>query len=223
VLKDAEAVYGGEYIDELNVKYAAIGELQEVGEKAAADILENYIKKTTKEKMQISFDEWVSEKKLYEEKFVDRAIEILKAKNFTYESEGALWFKTTEFGDDKDRVLIKENGEKTYFASDCGYILNKIERGFDRIIEIWGADHHGYITRFAAAVKALGFSGDVRFLITQLVRLVKDGQEVKMSKRAGNVVCIDDLIEEVGTDVTRFFFLMYSPDTESVAVVQHER
>ena len=127
--------------------------------------------------------------------------------------EGAIWLRTTQFGDEKDRVLIKSNGQKTYFASDCGYLLNKIERGFAKIIESWGADHHGYITRFEAAARALGFGGELKFLIVQLVKLVKDGKEVRMSKRAGNVIAIDDLISEVGHDVARFFFLMYSPDT----------
>jgi arginyl-tRNA synthetase len=213
ILKDDQAEYAGEYIDELGKKYAGIGNVHEVGEKVAADILENIVKKTVKEKMKIGYDVWTSEKEIQSGGYVDRALEILKKKNLTYEKDGSLWLKTTEFGDDKDRVLIKSNGEKTYFAGDCGYILNKMERGFNRIIEIWGADHHGYVARFAAAAKALGFSGDVRFLIAQLVRLVKDGKEVKMSKRAGNVVYIDDLIEEVGTDAARFFFLMYSPDT----------
>jgi arginyl-tRNA synthetase len=220
VLKDSEAVYAGEYVDELNKNLSInvsdtvnIDEVVKIGEESAEYILKNIIKKTIAEKMQIKFDVWASEKEIQEKGYVEKAIEILKDKNLTYESEGALWLKTTEFGDDKDRVLIKENGEKTYFTGDCGYILNKIERGFDHIIELWGADHHGYISRFAAAAKALGFSGEPKFLIAQLVRLVKDGKEVRMSKRAGNVVYIDDLIDEVGHDVTRFFFLMYSPDT----------
>lgn len=213
VLKDEEAVYGGEYIDELNAKYASIADVREVGEKSAKDVLENFIKKSTSEKMQISFDKWMSEKSLYDEGFVDRAIKVLQEKSLTFENEGALWLKTTDFGDDKDRVLVKSNGQKTYFASDCGYILSKIERGFERIIESWGADHHGYIARFRAATQALGFSGELRFLIVQLVKLMKDGKEVRMSKRAGNVVTIDELIDEVGHDAARFFFLMYSPDT----------
>ena len=214
VLKDSEAVYAGEYIDELNEKYKKISDIREMGEKAAKDILENIIKKTTKEKMQIDFDEWVSEKSLRDEKYIDRAIELLQEKKLIYEAEDALWLKTTEFGDDKDRVLIKKDKSKTYFATDCGYILNKKERGFDKIIEIWGADHHGYVNRFKAAAEALGFQKEqIKFIIVQLVRLVKDGKEARMSKRAGNVVYIDDLIDEIGHDVTRFFFLMYSPDT----------
>jgi arginyl-tRNA synthetase len=109
--------------------------------------------------------------------------------------------------------LIKSDNQKTYIASDCGYILNKIERGFDKIIEIWGADHHGYINRFKAAAEALGFKGELKFIIVQLVRLIKDGQEVRMSKRSGNVIYIDELIDKVGHDTARFFFLMYTPDT----------
>ncbi len=223
VLKDEEAVYGGEYIEALHDKFAKNisvekeslqeGFVRSVGIDAAKIVLEEYIKPTTKDKMQISFDSWMSEQKLYDDGFVDRAIELLKNKELTFELDGALWLKTTDFGDDKDRVLVKSNGQKTYFASDCGYILNKMDRGFSRIIESWGADHHGYIARFKAAAMALGFVGDLKFLIVQLVKIVKDGKEVRMSKRAGNVVLIDDLISEIGHDVTRFFFLMYSPDT----------
>ncbi len=213
VLKDEQAVYGGEYIEELNVKFGKNSDIKEVGEKSAEFIVENIIKKTVSEKMHISFDVWMSEKSLFEKSYVEKAIEILKEKKLTYEKDGALWLRTTDFNDDKDRVLVKSDGQKTYFASDCGYILSKIDRGFEKIIEIWGADHHGYIARFSAAAKALGFEGDVKFLIMQLVRLVKDGKEVRMSKRAGNVVYVDDLIDELGHDVTRFFFLMYSPDT----------
>lgn len=213
VLKDEEAVYTGDYIDELNKKYGKLNNLKEVSELAGKDILENFVKKTADEKMQISFDVWMSEKTLRDSGDINKAIEILKNKNLTYEQEGALWLKTTELGDDKDRVLIKSDGQKTYFASDCGYILNKIERKFGKIIEIWGADHHGYINRFEAATKALGFSGELKFIIVQLVRLIKDGKEARMSKRAGNVVYIDELIDKVGHDVARFFFLMYSPDT----------
>lgn len=217
VLKDAEAVYGGEYIDTFNEKLKdEISKLEarEVGEKAAELVMDEMIKKTLEEKMRIQFDTFVSEKKdLIQGGCVDRAIDVLKEKNLTYENEGALWFRSTDFGDDKDRVLVKQDGAKTYFASDCGYILYKIERGFSMLIETWGADHHGYVTRFEAAAKALGFSGEIRFNIVQLVRLMRDGKEVRMSKRAGNVVTVDELIDTVGHDVARFFFLMYSPDT----------
>jgi len=214
VLKDSEAAYAGEYIDELNKKFSSETDLRLIGEKSAAIIVEEIIKKIVAEKMQIQFDVWQSEKALYSEGFVDKAISVLQEKKLTFEQDGALWLRTTDFGDDKDRVLIKTDGQKTYFASDCGYILNKMERGFAKMIEIWGADHHGYINRFRAAAEALGFANDkLKFIIVQLVRLVKDGKEVRMSKRAGNVVYVDELIEKVGHDVARFFFLMYSPDT----------
>ncbi len=212
VLKDAEAVYGGEYIEQLSLNNQQTG-VRETGEWAAKEVLEKMIKQSVKEKMQIHFDIWTSEKQLIEDGYVEKAIEILKKKNLTFEEEGALWLKTTEFGDDKDRVLVKGDGSKTYFASDAGYILNKMERGFTVFIESWGADHHGYISRFKAVAQALGFTGDIRFLIVQLVKVVKDGVEVRMSKRAGNVVTIDELIETVGHDVARFFFLMYAPET----------
>ncbi|MDD5084098.1 MAG: arginine--tRNA ligase [Candidatus Moranbacteria bacterium] len=214
VLKDDQAVYGGEYIDALFRRFGKDGgDVREVGDRAAKYVLEEYIKKTVTEKMRVSFDVWMSEKKLFEEGFVDKAIDVLKEKGFTFEVDGALWFRSTDFGDDKDRVLVKSDGSKTYFASDCGYIIHKMERGFTLLIEIWGADHHGYINRFKAAVQALGFEHEVSFLIVQLVKVVKDGKEVRMSKRAGNVVLIDDLIDAVGHDVTRFFFLMYAPNT----------
>jgi len=214
VLKDAEAAYAGEYIDELNKKFGSESDLRLIGEKSAKFIIDEIVKKTVDEKMKINFDVWMSEKSLYDDGCVDKAIKILKDKKLTYEQDGALWLRTTNFGDDKDRVLVKTDGQKTYFASDCGYILNKMERGFDKFIEIWGADHHGYINRFRAAAEAIGIEKNkIKFIIVQLVRLVKDGKEVKMSKREGNVVYIDELINLVGHDVARFFFLMYSPDT----------
>lgn len=213
VLKDAEAVYGGEYIEDLAINNTETG-VRETGEWAAKEVLENMIKTSVAEKMQIHFDVWTSEKKIIEDGFVDKALDVLREKELTFEQEGALWLRTTEFGDDKDRVLVKSDGSKTYFASDAGYILNKMERGFTFCIETWGADHHGYINRFKAVAQALGFdTTHLRFLIVQLVKVVKDGVEVRMSKRAGNVVTIDELIETVGHDVARFFFLMYAPET----------
>jgi arginyl-tRNA synthetase len=223
---DEKAVYKGDYIEYLRNKFK--GNVETSATQLSAAVLDKFIQPTVLGKMKIKIDVWMSEKSLYDNGYVGKAIEILENKKLTYEKDGALWLKTTEFGDDKDRVLIKSDGpvstrgddrsstrggQKTYLASDCGYILNKIERGFDKIIEIWGADHHGYISRFKAAAQALGFSGELKFIIVQLVRLVKDGQEVRMSKRAGNVVYIDELIDKVGHDTARFFFLMYCPDT----------
>jgi len=213
VLKDGEAAYVGDYIDELNKKYGSMTDVRVIGQLAAKEVLDDIIKKTVAEKMKISFDVWMSEQYLKDEKYDERAIKMLGERGFTYDSEGATWLKTTEFGDDKDRVLIKSDGKNAYLAGDCGYMLNKIERGFTRMIIGLGADHHGYVARLRAVAKALGFDGDFRFVISQLVRVTKDGKEARMSKRAGNVVEVGDLIDRVGHDVTRFFFLMYSPDT----------
>lgn len=219
VLKDNEAVYGGEYIDTLNSQLPTanlqLTTVRNVGKWAGEKVLEEYIKKTISEKMKIAFDAFISEQRdIVEAGYVDRAIAFFREKKLTYEAEEALWLKTTAFGDDKDRVLVKANGEKTYFASDCGYLLHKRERGFEKLIEIWGADHHGYVNRFCAAAEALGFArGSVRVILVQMVRLMKDGQEVRMSKRAGNVVSVDELLETISADVARFFFLMYSSDT----------
>ncbi len=218
VLKDGEAVYVGEYIDvlqsQLGESNTEENDVRAIGEKAAELILSNYIQPTLVEKMHIHFDEFTSERRdVIEQGYVKRALTILQEKNLIYESESAVWLKTTEFGDDKDRVLVKSDGTQTYFASDCGYLLSKMERGFTRFILTLGADHHGYQARLRAAAEALGFVGRFDFVFVQMVRLMKDGEEVRMSKRAGNVVSIDELIERVGVDVTRFFFLMYSPDT----------
>lgn len=220
VLKDSESVYAGEYIDELATRLSGESDVRTAGEKGATIVLEEMIKPIVQDTMRVHFDVWTSEKQLIADGYVDKALGILKEKKLTFEDEGALWLRTTEFGDDKDRVLVKSDGSKTYFASDAGYILNKMERalpnggqGFTSLIETWGADHHGYISRFKAVARALGFTGEIHFLIVQLVKLVKDGVEVRMSKRAGNVVSIEELIEKVGHDVARFFFLMYSPDT----------
>ena len=215
VLKDEEAVYAGEYIDELHERIAdKNGDVREIGEEMAGIVLEEMIKPTVSEKMGIPVDRWISEKRdIVDAGLVDRAIDMLKEKGLTFESEGALWLKTTAFGDDKDRVLVKSDGSRTYFASDCGYLLHKKDRGFSRLILTLGADHHGYKARLLAAAKALSFEGDFDFTFVQLVRLMKDGKEVRMSKRAGNVVTIDELLERIPVDVARFFFLMYSPDT----------
>jgi arginyl-tRNA synthetase len=212
VLKDAEAVYSGEYINELGKKIKGT-DPEKVGKKAGKIILEKMIKPSVK-KVGIKFDKWFSETTLYKSKEVDKAISELKDKGFTYESEGALWFKSGTLGDDKDRVLIREDGVKTYFASDIAYLKNKFERGFDKLIIFLGADHYGYVARLKAACHALGFNKEkIEALVLQLVRLFEDGKEVRMSKRTGIYVTIDELIDEVGLDVVRFFFLQRSLNT----------
>lgn len=212
VLKDDQAEYKGVYIDELHDKLGG-GDAREVGKKAAGIMIEE-IKKTTK-RMGIEFDVWTAEgRDLREKGKVRQVIDWLKKNDLTYENEGALWFKSTQFGDDKDRVLIKSDGEPTYFAVDCAYHKNKLaERKFDKAIDIWGADHHGDMARVKGFVRALGYGDKFDILIHQFVRITKDGQEVRMSKRTGDYITIEELLDEVGLDITRFFFLTKSPDT----------
>ena len=160
------------------------------------------------------FDRWFSEQKLRDEQWPEKVIAMLREKGRTYETEGALWFRSTDFGDDKDRVLIKSDGNYTYFVPDVAYHLNKFERGYDYVIDILGPDHHGYVSRMRAAIQALGYPAD-RFevLISQHVRLMRGGEMVSMSKRAGQIYALGDLLDEVGKDASRFFFLMRSPDS----------
>jgi arginyl-tRNA synthetase len=145
---------------------------------------------------------------------VDHALALLEQQGHTYRSEGALWLRTTEFGDDKDRVLVRSNGEHTYFASDIAYHQDKRERGFDRQIDVWGADHHGYVARMKAAYEGLGGDPEhLEALIMQLVHLVRRGERAQMSKRAGEFVTLDDLLREIGVDAARWFLLSRSHDT----------
>jgi arginyl-tRNA synthetase len=141
-------------------------------------------------------------------------LDVLKEKSLTFNQDDALWLRTSDFGDDKDRVLVTADGRTTYFTADIAYHLNKFQRGFDLAIDIWGPDHHGYIPRMKAAIAALGIAAE-RFevLIAQQINLIKDGQPFKMSKRRGNFITMADLLEEVGNDVARWFFLMRSPDS----------
>lgn len=191
----------------------------ELGLFASKDILEKMIQPSVT-KMGISFDRYFSEKEMIDRGEVEEAIAKLKEFNHTKEEDGALWFKTTEFGDDKDRVLVKADGEKTYFANDVAYHYDKLyKRDFDQLIDFWGADHHGYVGRMQAAISAMGCPGKLQIVIMQLVRLLQGGQEVRMSKRKGTYVTMDDLLELIGgnereaSDVARFFFLMYSFNT----------
>lgn len=159
------------------------------------------------------FDLYFSESSLYDENKVKLVIEDFKNKDLIYEKDGATWFKSTEFGDDKDRVIIKENGEVTYFLSDCAYHYDKLQRGFAHLIDIWGADHHGYIPRMKAMMQAFGQSGNsLEIILGQLVNLFRDGQPVRMSKRAGNMITFQELIDEVGVDATRYLMLSRSSD-----------
>lgn len=163
----------------------------------------------------VEFDDWFSETSLYRNGKVEDTLALLKEKGETYEKDGATWFKSTAYGDDKDRVLIKNDGSYTYITPDIAYHRDKLERGFEKLINIWGADHHGYIPRMKAAIQALGYNQEqLDVEIIQMVSLFQDGQKVKMSKRTGNAITLRELMEEVGIDATRYFFAMRSADTQ---------
>ncbi|WP_211655049.1 arginine--tRNA ligase [Planococcus alpniumensis] len=162
----------------------------------------------------VHFDVWYSETSLYENGKIDAALKKLRDNGHIYEEDGATWFRSTTFGDDKDRVLIKNDGTYTYLTPDIAYHEDKIQRGFDKLINIWGADHHGYIPRMKAAIEALGYDRDtLEVSIIQMVQLYKDGEKMKMSKRTGKAVTMRELVELVGLDAVRYFFAMRSGDS----------
>ncbi|MBI4733516.1 MAG: arginine--tRNA ligase [Rubrobacteridae bacterium] len=216
--------YQGEYIKDIAAeivsvdcdKYVNASEAEREAifkDRAYLQVLEHL--KLTLKAMGVEFDLWFSERTLHDSSAVSKAIDELRARGHVYDLDGAVWFKTTTFGEDKDRVMIRANGEPTYFAADIAYHKNKLERGFDKIIDIWGADHHGYIARMKAAVQALGYPEDkLEVIIGQLVNLLRGGEPVRMSKRTGEMVTLDELLQEVGKDAVRFFFLMRSTDSQ---------
>ncbi len=166
------------------------------------------------ENFRVSFDVWYSETSLYHNGKIDAALKTLRENGHIYEEDGATWLRSTPMGDDKDRVLIKQDGSYTYLTPDIAYHKDKLERGFEKLINIWGADHHGYIPRMKAAIEALGYDRDaLEVEIIQLVHLYKDGEKMKMSKRTGKAVTMRELVEEVGLDAVRYFFAMRSADT----------
>lgn len=172
--------------------------------KLAADLAE----------FRVNFEHWFSETSLYDENKIKPALALLDEKGFIFQEDGATWFRTTEFGDDKNRVLIKNDGTYTYLLPDVAYHKNKLDRGFDKLINIWGADHHGYIPRMQAAIQALGHDASkLEVEIIQMVNLFENGEKVKMSKRTGKAVTLRELMEEVGIDAMRYFFVMRSSDS----------
>ena len=208
--------YAGEYVAELAAELAADGadaedleRLERLGTAAMRTRIQ-----ATLERFGVRFDTWSSERELRESGAVERTLERLRENGHTYESEGALWLRTTTFGDDKDRVLIRSDGEPTYFLPDIAYHLDKIARGHERLINVLGADHHGYVPRMRAALAALDFDPD-RFeaLIMQMVSIVEGGERAQMSKRRGDFVTLDELVYDIGVDATRFFILQRSHDT----------
>ncbi|HKZ17292.1 MAG TPA: arginine--tRNA ligase [Geobacteraceae bacterium] len=163
----------------------------------------------------ITFDKWYSEQSLFDDGKVDNALQTMREKGLIYEHEGALWFRTTDFGDDKDRVVVRSNGATTYFASDIAYHCEKFERGFDWVIDVWGADHHGYVPRLKGIVKGLDRDPeDLKIILVQLVSLLRDGMPVAMSTRSGEFVTLKEVVDEVGRDAARFFFLMRRSDSQ---------
>ena len=207
--------YRGDYIEELALEIAQKQDLENLSVDEAIDLLSELGKdkmlKEIKEDLadfRVNFDLWYKETDLYSSGKIDQTIKLIRKRGLLFEEGGALWIKTTPFGDDKDRVLRKKDGEFTYFASDISYHLDKWERGFKKVINIWGADHHGYVNRVQAALMAEGIpQGWLEVLLIQLVKLWEGGTEVKMSKRSGRYVALKELVDDVGVDAVRFVLL----------------
>ncbi|HXP99544.1 MAG TPA: arginine--tRNA ligase [Solirubrobacteraceae bacterium] len=208
--------YHGDYVVDLAAELADASAMEsaELGRAAVAVMMARIARSLSE--FRVEFDSWSYESALHEgtPSPVAHTLSILERHGHTYRSEGALWLRTTEYGDDKDRVLVRSSGEHTYFASDIAYHQDKRERGFDRQIDVWGADHHGYVGRMKAAYEALGGDPEhVEMLIMQLVHLVRRGERAQMSKRAGEFVTLEDLLREIGVDAARWFLLSRSHDT----------
>lgn len=214
--------YPGEYVkdiakeiaekdDEKWLSYKQKDRIKIFGRLAAHKILGSI--REDLEDVGVAFDSWVSESSLREKGMVEEAISLFKKKKLIYKKDGALWFKSTKFGDDKDRVIVKKNGDMTYLGPDIAYHKNKFDRNFDKAIDVLGPDHHGYQGRLNAVAEALGHKGKIDVLIFQLVRLSEEGKTVKMSKRGGTYITLQELVSEIGSDACRYFFLSKSPDT----------
>ena len=207
IAKQIKEEYGDKY---LNMKEEdAIEELREVGRTLELERIRMDLAYYGCE-----FDSWISEKWILSQGKVSEAVEKMKEMGLTYESEGALWFASSKYGDDKDRVLVKSDGYYTYLTPDIANHIHKFERGYDLLVNIWGADHHGYIPRMKAAMKALGYDPDhLQVDLCQMVRMIENGKEVKMSKRTGNAITLRELIDDIGLDCARYFFLSKALDT----------
>lgn len=221
-----EVCYGGSYvadiaqgiIDEEGNKYESLTDeerMEAFREYSYQKMLD--LQNETLTNFGTTFDRWFSERSLYMpdetgETAVSRSLKAMDEKGYVYEEEGATWFRSTDLGDDKDRVLIKANGEMTYFMSDVAYHYDKMQRGFDHLIDLWGADHHGYIKRCECMLEAWGWPGALEVVLGQLVNLYRDGEPVRMSKRTGEMVTMQELVDEVGVDATRYLLLSRSSD-----------
>ncbi len=216
--------YPGEYVIDVARDY-----LREVGEPPQGDLDDQQLRElaafavermrrviaATLDRMNISFDVWFSERSLHDSGALEQGIEELRRSGHIFERDGSLWFRSTAFGDEKDRVVVRSSGEPTYFAADIAYHRDKYERGFYHLINIWGADHHGYIPRMKGAVQALGREADsLEILLVQFVALIKGGEKVKQGKRLGQFVTVDEVVDQVGADVARYFFLERKLDAQ---------
>jgi arginyl-tRNA synthetase len=215
--------YPGDYVKELaeTVKSENGSKFTAVSEDAAIEFFTRYggdaLLQTIKNQLEefgIHFDSFFSEKALRERNEVVETIELLRSRGLIYAQDGAEWFRSTEFGDDKDRTVIKSDGELTYFASDIAYHRNKFERKFNKLINVWGADHHGYVPRLKAAMQGLGYEPSIlQVVLVQMVQLTRGGEPVRMGKRTGEFVSLEEVLQEVGRDAARFFFLMRKSDS----------
>jgi arginyl-tRNA synthetase len=207
-LEFPENYYQGDYIYEI----AKIADSQNVKETDLGDFAADYILKIIKQELidfGVKFDCWYSQKQLAKSGKIEVAFSQLKEKGYLYEQDGAVWFKSTAFGDDKDRVIIKSDGSQTYLAPDIAYHQDKFNRGFSWLINLWGPDHHGYINRIKAAIEAFGHKGqDLDVIIVQLATIFRNGQPIQMSTRRGQYITLREVLDEVGADAARFFFLM---------------
>jgi arginyl-tRNA synthetase len=211
-----EGGYEGEYVAELVERIAAEGidpaDREALGRRGVELVMEGV--RATLERFGVRFDTWFSERDLYQRGEVETALADLNKRGHTYRSEDALWLRTTAFGDDKDRVLIRSNGEPTYLAADVAYHWDKLRRGFGRLIDVLGADHHGYVPRIRAAIEALGADpGAFEALIMNLVHIVEEGERAQMSKRSGDFVSLDELLDDIGVDASRWFMLWRNHET----------
>ena len=208
--------YAGEYVTEIAERLRGEGvdpSDRETLEARGIELVLDGVRETL-ERFGVSFDDFFSERSLYAKGEVDSALAELEKRGHTYRSEDALWLRTTDFGDDKDRVLIRSNGEATYLTPDIAYHWDKLQRGFDRLIDVLGADHHGYVARIRAAIEALGADpGAFEALIMSLVHVVEGGERAQMSKRSGDFVTLDELLDDIGVDATRWFMLWRSHET----------
>ena len=215
--------YPGDYVKELAEKVKSVdgSRFAGVSQEAAVEFFTQYggdaLLQTIRNQLDdfgIHFDSFFSEKKLREKNEVAETIELLRSRGLIYSQDGAEWFRSKQFGDDKDRTVIKSDGELTYFASDIAYHRNKFDRKFDKLIDVWGADHHGYVARLKAAMQGLGYDPNLlEVVLVQMVQLTRGGEPVRMGKRTGEFISLEEVLQEVGRDAARFFFLMRKSDS----------